>query len=315
MKYPWGDNRPYNSYSRYFREKFGTRVQKVAIDAGFSCPNRDGTLGAGGCDFCNNEGFNPSYCNPDKTITQQIEEGIEFHKWRYKKAVSYLAYFQAYSNTYGNTGRLITLYEQALSHHAIKGLVIGTRPDCIADDLLDYLSRLREIYYVHIEFGIESVYDTTLDLINRGHNFAAAREALDRCKDRGISTGAHFIFGLPGESSEMMMESVRVISELPINTIKFHQLQILRNTRFEALYNEDPSLFNLFSFGDYIHFIVNFLERLNPEIVVERFAGEVPPRFRIAPDWGMIRNEEIVAETEKQLIRHNTWQGKLWEKR
>jgi radical SAM protein (TIGR01212 family) len=311
--YPWGDHRPYNSYSRYFRERFGSRVQKVTIDAGFTCPNRDGTLGTGGCHFCNNDGFNPSYCDPEKPVTQQIDEGIAFHQWRYKRAISYLAYFQAYSNTYGETEHIIAKYEEALNHPEVIGLVIGTRPDCVGEDLLKYLHEKSRLKYIHLEFGIESVYDETLKNINRGHDFETARIALHRVTDLGITTGAHFIFGLPGESREMMLNSAEIISALPLTTVKFHQLQILKKTRFEEMHHENPNHFDLFGYEEYIRFITQFLGKLNPEFVVERFAGEVPPRFQAVPGWGLIRNESIVAAVEANLLCNNTWQGKHFQ--
>jgi uncharacterized protein len=310
--FPWGDDRPYNSYSRFFKEKFGTRAQKVAIDAGFTCPNRDGTLGTGGCHFCNNESFNPSYCDPSKSITQQIDEGIDFHRWRYRKAQAYLAYFQAQTNTYGDTRLLISKYREAIGHPQISGLVIGTRPDCLEEDLLICLEELSRHHFVHIELGIETIYDQTLANINRGHNFQVAKEALVRLTGKGITTGAHFIFGLPGETHRMMLDSAGVISSLPLTTVKFHQLQILKGTLFEAMYRKDPGHFPLFGFEEYIEFIITFLEKLNPAFVVERFAGEVPPRFQAAPGWGMIRNEQIVATIEKRMMEKNTWQGRLF---
>jgi uncharacterized protein len=311
-RYPWGDERPYNSYSRYFRSLFGGRVQKVAIDAGFTCPNRDGTKGLGGCHFCNNEGFNPSYCVPEKSITQQIDEGISFHRWRYKKALTYLVYFQAHTNTYGKTEVLVKMYQEALSHPEVTGLVIGTRPDCLEDELLRYLSQLSRNHYIHLEIGIESVYDTTLAAINRGHDFAAAVDALERAGHNGITTGAHFIFGLPGETKVMMLAAAEIISALPLTTVKFHQLQILKGTRFEEMYNENPDQFSLMGFQEYASMLIAFLERLNPMFVVERFAGEVPPRFQAAPGWGMMRNEQVVAAIEQMLKERNTWQGRLF---
>lgn len=312
MTYPWGDTRRFNSYARYFREKFGSRVQKLSVDAGFTCPNRDGSLGVGGCHFCNNDGFNPSYCTPSKPITRQINEGIEFHAWRYRKAVSYLAYFQAYSNTFAPIEHLKKIYQEALAHPEVIGLVIGTRPDCVNDEILDYLAELATDYHIQLEFGVESVYDETLLRINRGHDFKAATDALEAAKSRGLETGAHFIFGLPGETREMMLRGADVISELPLNTVKFHQLQILKNTRFEEIWLENPDYFQLFGFEDYVEFIIEFLERLNPTFVVERFAGEVPPRFQASPGWGMIRNEKIVSVIEKIMEQKDTFQGKLF---
>lgn len=304
--------RRFNAYARYHREKFGGRVQKVTIDAGFTCPNRDGTLGTGGCHFCNNEGFNPSYCSPSKSISTQIAEGIEFHRWRYKKAVQYLAYFQAYTNTYGDTDAIIKKYEEALSHPKIIGLVIGTRPDCVSEDLLHYLVERSKKVHIQIEFGVETVYDTTLASINRGHDFATAKQTISKVASLGLSTGAHFIFGLPGETRDMMLQSAGIISQLPLTTIKFHQLQILKNTRFESMYLETPEKFTFFDFEEYCDFIIDFLELLNPAFIVERFAGEVPPRFQVTSGWGLIRNEQILAAIENRLETRNTWQGKYF---
>ena len=198
--YIWGDDRPYNSYSSYFRRRFGERVQKVAINAGFSCPNRDGKVGFGGCTFCNNEAFTPSYCQPTKSITQQIEEGIEFHRRRYRTASRYLAYFQSFSNTYAPLDTLRSRYDEALSHPDIVGIVVGTRPDCISAEILDYFAELNSDHYVTIEYGVESCYDESLKRINRGHDFACARRAIEMTAERGLAVGAHFVLGLPNES-------------------------------------------------------------------------------------------------------------------
>ena len=206
--YSWGDERRYNSYSAYFRQRFGERVQKVAINAGFTCPNRDGKVGFGGCTFCNNEAFTPSYCQPSKSITQQIEEGIEFHRRRYRNASRYLAYFQSFSNTYAPLDILRSRYDEALSHPEVVGVVVGTRPDCVSEEILDYFAELAKSHYVTIEYGIESTYDTTLKAINRGHDFACAEQAVRMTAERGIAVGAHFVLGLPNESDEMILEQV-----------------------------------------------------------------------------------------------------------
>ncbi|MFP4019832.1 MAG: TIGR01212 family radical SAM protein, partial [Bacteroidales bacterium] len=206
MSYQWGDNRRFNTYSNYFKKIFGERVQKVTIDAGFTCPNRDGTKGWGGCTYCNNKAFNPSYCNPEKSVRQQIEEGIEFHRKRYRRADKYLAYFQAYSNTYASVEKLQEIYNQALEFPQIKGLVIGTRPDCIDDEKLNYFASLSRKYYIMIEYGIETVYNPTLERINRGHSVEDSILAIEKTAARGIKTGAHIIFGLPGEMKEDMLK-------------------------------------------------------------------------------------------------------------
>ena len=310
--YPWGHERRFNAYSNYFRSLYGARVQKVSIDAGFTCPNRDGTKGIGGCTYCNNDAFNPSYCIPTKTVTQQIEEGIEFHKWRYSEAVSYLAYFQAYSNSYAPLDTLKKLFEEALSFPGVIGLIIGTRPDCIDDEKLEYFQELSKKYYLAVEYGIESCYNKTLKRINRGHSFEDAVLAVKQTAALGINTGAHFIFGLPGEPREEMLNQVDIISELPLKTVKFHQLQIIKGTMMEKEFLEKPEDFKLFSWEEYLDFFITFLERLNPAIVVERFTGEAPPRFLTGEGWGKKRTDQIVSLIEKRLEELDTRQGKKY---
>ena len=307
--YRWGHHRRFNAYSNYFKKLFGERVQKLSIDAGFSCPNRDGSKGRGGCTYCNNDAFNPSYCNPSKSVEQQIREGMEFHAWRYKKPGKFLAYFQPFSNTYAPLENLKAIYDQALKFPEIAGLVIGTRPDCIDDEKLEYFSKLTQTHYVIIEYGIESCYDKTLEKINRGHSFAESKNAIIKTADAGLKTGAHLIFGLPGESREEMMAEARILSELPLNNIKFHQLQIIKGTKMEKQYEQDPDMFRFFGLDEYISFIVDFIEQLNPNFIIERFAGEVPPRYQAGPGWDLIRNEQIVERVEKELEERNSFQG------
>jgi uncharacterized protein len=287
-------------------------VQKVTIDAGFTCPNRDGYKGTGGCTYCNNDGFNPSYCQPHKSITQQIGEGIGFHANRYRRANSFLAYFQAFSNTYAPLSVLKERYEEALRYPGIIGLVIGTRPDCIDNEKLDYFQHLAEKYYIIIEYGIESCYNRTLERINRGHTFEDGVRALEQTAQRGIKTGAHFILGLPGESRGDMLAGVALINKLPINNIKFHQLQILKNTRMELEYEQYPDRFGFFGMDEYIDFFIQILEQLNPAFVLERFAAEVPPRYLAGPGWGLVRNFMLLQMLEKRLEQLDTWQGRLY---
>ncbi len=312
-EFPWGHNRRFNSYSEYFKRTFGERVQKVTIDAGFTCPNRDGSKGTGGCTYCNNDAFSPSYCIPEKSVTQQINEGIEFHEKRYRRANKFLAYFQAYSNTYKPLNELKKIYDEALQIDGIAGLVIGTRPDCIDDEKLEYFQKLSEKYYIILEYGIESCNNDTLKTINRGHTFEEAVEALEKTKKYGIKTGAHFIFGLPGESKEYLLNEAKTISSLPLDTVKFHQLQIIKGTAMENDFKENPSKYNFYELPEYIEFFIQFLERLNPKFVVERFAGEVPPRFLAGPSWGLIRYDQILNKFEKRLTELDTWQGKFFK--
>jgi len=312
MQYPWGHDRRFNAYSNYFRKLFGGRVQKLSIDAGFTCPNRDGSKGTGGCTYCNNDAFNPSYCSPGKSVTLQIEEGISFHQKRYRRAGSYLAYFQAYSNTYSSLETLKKLYSEALGYPGVIGIIIGTRPDCIDNEKLQYLKELSESCYLAVEYGIESCYDRTLIKINRGHSFSEAEEAIRATSELGIKTGGHFIFGLPGETREEMLAEADIISGLPLDTVKFHQLQIIKGTRMEKEYQDNPAEFSLFTWEDYLDFFVKFLEKLNPGIVVERFTGEAPPRFLNISLWGKKRTDQIVGLIEKRLEELDTWQGRLY---
>ena len=320
--FPWGDNRRFNSYSSYMTREFGSRVQKISIDAGFSCPNRDGKISTGGCTFCRNDAFNPSYCRPEKSVRQQIEEGIEFHQRRYRRAKSYLAYFQAFSNTYKPVDELEKLYREALSVDGVIGLVIGTRPDCISEEILEMLKSISRIGPISpirpigpirpiiLELGIESVYDSTLQRVNRGHDFATAKKAIELTHEYGFHCGGHFIFGLPGETRDMMLHTADVISELPLTTVKFHQLQIFKDTKMAEEYLANPADFHLFTLDDYIEFVIDFIERLNPNIVIERFAGEVPPRYLVSKPWLNLRYDQVLSLIEKRLLERDTFQGR-----
>jgi radical SAM protein (TIGR01212 family) len=312
VKYPWGHDRRFNAYSNYLKSIYGGRVQKVSIDAGFTCPNRDGTTGTGGCTYCNNDAFNPSYCHPSKSISEQLGQGIGFLKKRYKEPASYLAYFQAYSNTYASLEHLKILFAEALDYPGIIGLIIGTRPDCIDEEKTNYFGKLSEKYFVSIEYGVESCYDETLRRINRGHTFQQAVNAIELTAEKKVKTGAHFIFGLPGESRKEMLKEAEIISSLPLNTVKFHQLQIIKGTLMEKEFKEHPDDFNLFTFEDYIEFFISFLERLNPKIVVERFTGEAPPAYLIEQQWGKRRTDQIVTIIENRMKELDTWQGRLF---
>ncbi|MFZ4523897.1 MAG: TIGR01212 family radical SAM protein [Bacteroidales bacterium] len=321
-QFPWGHARRFNSYTEHIRKTFGGRMQKVVVDAGFTCPNRDGTKGTGGCTYCNNDAFNPSYCDPVEPLHSQIAKGIEFHAIRYRKASKYLVYFQPYSNTYAPLARLRALYEEALSYPDVTGLVIGTRPDCVDEAKLDYLMELSRKYYIQVEYGIESCYDKTLNRINRQHNFSLGEQVIRMTHERGVKTGAHFIFGLPGESLNEMLAYAPTISALPVDSVKFHQLQIVKGSKMEQEFITTD--FHQFTLDGYIDFIVRFIEQLSPAIVIERFSGEVPPRFMKAGlnpgssesdlnDWGGIRYDAVLRLIEKELERQDTWQGKFYK--
>ena len=310
-KYGFPDGKRYNSFVGYFKRKYGERLQKIVLDAGFTCPNRDGKVGRGGCTYCDNAAFHPSYSTAGKSLHQQMDEGIEFHKVRYRTTEHYLAYFQSFSNTYAPLERLKALYEEALRHPDVVGIVIGTRPDCVDEEKLDYIAELAKKHVVIVEYGIESCYDRTLGRINRGHDFETARRAVEMTAQRGIDVGAHFILGLPGETKQMMLDSCALINALPIRSVKFHQLQIVKGTRMEKEYAECPEDFERFSLDEYLDFFTDMLERLRPDLFIERFVGEVPPRFVNETPWGLIRNVELLRLLEKRLEERDTWQGRL----
>ncbi len=302
----------YNSYIGYFKKTYGERLQKVVVDAGFTCPNRDGLVGTGGCTYCDNAAFHPGYSTAGIPIHEQIDEGIKFHRVRYRKAEKFLAYFQPYSNTYAPLERLREVYEEALSHPLVAGIVIGTRPDCVDGDKLDYLASLARDHVVVIEYGIESVYDRTLQRINRGHSFEDAVRAVEMTTARGLTQGAHFIFGLPGETVGDMLAYAPIINKMSLHSVKFHQLQIVRGTAMEREFASHPSDFVTFSLDEYLDFIADLLERLRPDLYIERFAGEVPPRFVNSTPWGLLRNTELIRLLEQRLESRDTLQGRLY---
>lgn len=404
------DGKHYNSFVGYYRRRYGERVQKLVLDAGFSCPNRDGTVGWGGCSYCDNAAFHPGYSTPGKALLAQIEEGIEFQRVRYPRVRHYLGYFQAYSNTYGTLERLRRAYEEVLSHPEVVGIVIGTRPDCVDEEKLDYLSGLAggrvlkgwrrtfggsgidggwanersadsgsgangwraddrstndrstnsisansistnsistnsisansrstnggsiddrstnngsadgglpegktiDAPIVVVEYGIESCYDATLRRINRGHDFECARRAVEMTAERGLDTGAHFILGLPGETREMLLDQCDAISSLPLRSVKFHQLQIVKGTAMEKEYAADPSAFYRPGLDEYLDFVIDILERLRPDLYIERVAGEVPPRFVNDTPWGLVRNFEILRMLDRRMEERGARQGRLF---
>lgn len=298
---------PYNDYGAWIRRKFPFRVQKISIDAGFSCPNRDGTLSTGGCTFCDNRTFNPAYCQPDKSISRQLREGMEFFARKYP-TMKYLAYFQAYSNTYGNLDDIKRKYEEALAVDGVVGLVVGTRPDCINDALLDYLESLNRHCFVTVEYGIESVDNATLRRVNRGHTFECSRRAVEMTHQRGITTGGHMILGLPGESAEDNVRQAATVSSLPLDILKLHQLQVIRGTRMAADYARQP--FPLYDVQGFAHLVTRYLERLRADIVVERFVSQSPKELLVAPKWG-VKNHEFTNLLVNHMRKLGTWQGRL----
>ena len=303
----------YRDFSQFIKEKFNGRVQKVSIDAGFTCPNKDGTKGKGGCTYCNNNTFNPDYCKPIKPILVQINEGIEFFSKKYKTQ-KYLAYFQAFTNTYAPLKDLKPMYEEALSHSDVIGLVIATRPDSIKDDVLDYLQYLaKKGNFIKLEFGLESTNNRTLKLINRCQTHEEAIDAFSRANDRGLHLGAHLILGLPGERKEDMLEHARKVSRLPVNTLKIHHLQIVKHTMMAYQFKNTPEMFTFMDLDEYIDLVVDFIELLNPNIILERFFSESPSRMLIHPKYGL-KNFEVKHLVNKRLDERDAWQGRLYKK-
>ena len=297
----------YNDYGSWIRSQFNFRIQKISIDGGLSCPNRHGTVSAGGCTFCDNRTFNPSYCNPAKSIREQIQTGKDFFARKYP-TMRYLAYFQAYSNTYAPLDTLRRRYEEALSQDGVVGIVIGTRPDCVTEETLDYLEELSRSTFVIVEYGIESVDNATLKRINRGHTFECSRDAIIATHERGILTGGHIILGLPGETAEDNIRQAAETSALPLDILKLHQLQIIRGTQLAEDYLSKP--FKLYTADEYIDVCIRYIERLRKDLVLERFVSQSPADMLIAPKWG-IKNHEFTDRLVNELKRRRTWQGRL----
>ena len=301
----------YNNYSKQLKERIGDgeRVQKISVNGGFTCPNRDGKVGTGGCTFCNNQTFVPEYCENTKSIKQQVAEGIDFFRHKYKTQ-RYLVYFQSYTNTYSRIDKLKELYEEALDVDGVKGIVIGTRPDCVNSELLDYLAEVNKRTFVCVEYGIESTHDTTLKALNRGHDYECSVRAINETAARGIETGGHIIMGLPGETKEMMMETAKRLNELPLNSLKMHQLQIIRGTRMGADYEARKDDFHIMELDEYIDLAIEFVERLKWDIGIERFVSSSPKDLLIAPQWGL-KNFEFTAKIEKRMTELGAYQGKM----
>jgi len=300
----------YNELAGFLATCFPFKVQKISLNAGFTCPNRDGTVGYGGCTYCNNQTFNPAYCRTEKSITEQLEEGKRFFARKYPD-MKYLAYFQAYTNTYAELEDLKKKYEEALNVPDVVGLVIGTRPDCMPDALLDYLEGLNKRTFLIVEYGVESTDNAILKRINRGHTFEVAKAAIEKTSARGIRVGAHVILGLPSETREGLIKQAGVLSALPLTTLKLHQLQLIKGTRMAAEYQEFPKEFHLYSADEYIDLVIDYVEHLRPDIVLERFVSQSPKELLIAPDWGL-KNHEFTDKVKKRMRERNAWQGKKY---
>ncbi|WP_301100491.1 TIGR01212 family radical SAM protein [Propionivibrio sp.] len=305
------NGRRYHVYNDWIKLEHGGRLQKVSIDAGFTCPNRDGSLGVGGCTFCNNEGFSPSYLREERDITVQINTGITFMRRRYPRTKGFLAYFQSYSNTYDGLDKLKKIYAVALAHPDISGIVIGTRPDCLPEEILDYLAELSTRTMVELEIGIESCNDEVLRECLRGHDFACTQDAIRRAAKRGLFITGHLLLGLPLETSESLINGARALAELPLDALKFHQLQIMRGTRLANQYRAAPESLALLDPRSYLDAVIDVLEHLPPQFKIQRLGSEVPPNVLVSPDWGM-RLSKFPALFEARLLERNTWQGRLF---
>ena len=309
MSYPWGTNRRFNAYSDYFRREYGERIQKISINSGFTCPNRDGKVGRGGCTFCDNRAFNPSYKDAHTSVTEQIKKGMEFHKKRYRKAKRYLAYFQAFSNTYADLEHLQKLYDEALAVPDVMGIVVGTRPDCMDEEKLDYFAELSKRCHLVIEYGIESMLNHTLIRVNRGHDVEMSRWAIEETARRGIHVGGHLIIGLPGEQRSDYLHMARELADWPLDSVKFHQLQLIKGTAMAREFEREPEDFPAFTMEEYLDLMMEILELLPPRIVIERIAGELTPGMGLREGWGL-RYDGVLKAFEKLLEEEDSWQGK-----
>lgn len=302
------DSRPYLDFSEYLSRRFPDyKVQKISLDAGCTCPNRDGAKGVGGCTYCNNHSFTPGYTGRARSISHQLNDGIEFFARKYP-SMKYLAYFQSYTNTYGDRDRLIKQYEEALSHPEVVGLIIGTRPDCVDPSLLDYFADLNRSRMIYIEYGVESTLDRTLKLINRGHTYDDSKHSIIETAARGIPVGAHLIIGLPGEERADLHRHIERLNALPLTSLKLHQLQILRGTQMAHRYAEDPGFVHLFTAQEYIEVVAELLSRLRPDLYVDRFVSQSPSDLLIAPRW-QLKNHEFTHKVLRYLSDHGMTQG------
>jgi len=310
--YIWGNSHPYNAYSDYFKKKYGQGYRKIAVNAGFTCPNRDGSIGTEGCSYCNNKAFSPSYCDSESSISEQIVSGMAFNRHKFKNDTFNIAYFQSYTNTYGNLDKLIQLYSEAIATPGISGISVSTRPDCISDELIDFLTNLAHEKYVCVELGIESCFDETLERINRGHTFAQTVDIVEKLSDKGIVVCGHIIFGLPNETSDMLMLEARVLSNMPIDILKIHQLQLFKNTTLEEQYLRNPQYFKFFSLDEYIEILIAFLEKLSPNISIERLISEVPAKYLVVKPWENTPSEIVLNQIVECMRAKNTFQGRLF---
>lgn len=302
-------SKPYRDFIEFLSVRFPYKVQKISLNAGFTCPNRDGSKGRGGCTYCNNQSFSPGYGKPRKSITEQMGDGVQFFSRKYPE-MKYLAYFQSYTNTYDSIDVLTDKYEEALAYPGTVGLIVGTRPDCMPPELLDYFQALSKKTFVMIEYGVESTLNHTLERVNRQHTYEESVQMIRETAGRGIPVGAHMILGLPGETREEVVNHANVLSQLPLTTLKLHQLQIIRGTAMAREFRETPEAFDLFELEEYIDLCIDFAERLHPDIFIERFTSQSPKKLLIAPTWDQ-KNHVVTEMITKRFLERETWQGRL----
>jgi radical SAM protein (TIGR01212 family) len=298
--------RRYYALSRFLRQRFGTRVCRVTVDAGFTCPNVDGSVAVGGCVYCDNRSFSPNRRLPRTTIREQIRRGIALLQKRYR-ADHFLAYFQAATNTYAPVARLQRLYDEALDHPQIVGLAVGTRPDCVPDPVLELLQGYARERYVCLELGLQSIHDRSLDWMNRGHHADAFVDAVQRCQGRGLDLCIHVILGLPGETPADMMATATALAALPVQGVKIHNLHVVKDTPLEQMFRAGEV--RMLEFAEYVGLVCNFLERLPPGMVIHRLSGEAPPDYLVAPAW-CADKPALLTAIQRELERRDSWQGK-----
>jgi radical SAM protein (TIGR01212 family) len=300
--------RRYNAFGQYMKDLYHAPVYKVNVDAGFTCPNRDGSVALGGCIYCNNDSFRPAACVSSSSVREQIKKGIPYLRSRYG-AEKFIVYFQPYTNTYAAVDVLERLYREALDNPGVVGLAIGTRPDCVDEEKIALLESLAKDSFILVEYGLQSVYDATLRFINRGHDYACFRQAIDLTVGRGIRTGAHIILGFPTETREQMLGMADELSRLPIDFLKVHQLQVVKDTALAGLYAERP--FAAFGYHEYLAMLADFLERLSPDIVLQRLFAAAPDEILIAPVWNRTRSE-LLRDLDALMEQRGSFQGKLF---
>ncbi|MBI4714469.1 MAG: TIGR01212 family radical SAM protein [Nitrospirae bacterium] len=298
-------SRHYFSYNEYLKKTFPFKVYKIPLDAGFTCPNRDGALGYGGCIYCENKSFSPNSQGDRRSVSEQIARGIAFYKTR-RNAEKFIAYFQAYTNTYAPVTHLKALYDEALTFPEVVGLSIGTRPDCVSDEALDLLADYARRTHLWVEFGLQTIYDQTLDWVHRGHTFAQFEDAVRRTKARGLPICVHVILGFPGETREMMLKTAETLAALGIDGIKIHHLYVAEKTLMEKIYRKGE--IPVMDLDDYVPLVCDFLERIPDRVAVQRLMGELDGDYLVAPRWGK-RKQEILAAIEAEFQRRGTRQG------